>query len=77
MCTRRQAIAIIVREKQGTIRAIKDKIGDLYESFVILGFIKERIFLSNLSSGSSDIVEWEATERAIMERKDYHKFKFY
>lgn len=71
MCTRRQAIAIIVSEQQGTIRAIKDKIGDLYESFVILGFIRERIFLSNISSGSSDIVEWEATERAIKKHKFY------
>lgn len=71
MCTRRQAIAIIVSEQQGTIRAIKNKIGDLYESFVILGFIRERIFLSNISSGSSDIVEWEATERAIKKHKFY------
>ena len=70
MCTRRQAIAIIVKEQQGTISAIKDKIGDLYESFVILGFIRERIFLSNLSSCSSDSVEWEVTERA----KNKHKF---
>ncbi len=58
MCTRRQAIAIIVKQKQGTIDAIKDQIGELYESFVILGFIRERIYLSKLSSGSSDMVEW-------------------
>lgn len=71
MCTRRQAIAIIVKQKQGTIDAIKDQIGELYESFVILGFIRERIYLSKLSSGSSDIVEWEATERAVKKHKFY------
>lgn len=71
MCTRRQAITIIVREKQGTISAIKDQIGELYESFVILGFIRERIFLSNLSSDSSEIVEWEVTERAVKKHKFY------
>lgn len=72
MCTRRQAIAIIVREKQGTIKAIKDQIGELYESFVILGFIRERIFLSNLSSDTSDLIEWEVTERAVKKHEFYN-----
>lgn len=72
MCTRRQAIAIVVREKQGTISAIKDQIGELYESFVILGFIRERIFLSGPSSDSSNLIEWEATDRAIKKHKFYN-----
>lgn len=71
MCTRRQAIAIIVKEKRGTIDAIKDQIGELYESFVILGFIRERIFLSKLSSNTSELIEWEVTERAVKKHKFY------
>lgn len=72
MCTRRQAIAIIVREKHGTISAIKEQIGELYESFVILGFIRERLFLSSLSSNSSNWIEWEATDRALKKHQFYN-----
>ncbi len=74
MCTRKQAIALIVKGKQGTISAIKAQIGEFYESFVILGFIKERLSLNSLSSSTPDSIEWEATNRAIEKNKFYNLF---
>lgn len=72
MCTRRQAISIIVGQKHGTIAAIKRQIGDrLYDSFVILGFIEERPVLNNVASESDELIEWEATRLATQKSEFY------
>ena len=71
MCTRRQAIDIIVKEKQGTIESIKSRIGDLYESFVTLGFISERLTMNAVSVADATLVECEATQLAERQSKFY------
>lgn len=66
MCTRRQAIQIVVEKNYGTIRDLKDRIGDFYDSFVMLGLISERLPSpsgESIRNGES-IIEWEATELA-------------
>ena len=71
MCTRRQAIDIIMKEKRGTIVSIKRQIGDLYDSFVVLGFIKERLVLNDVAKGKGENVEWEVTPLASRKREFY------
>lgn len=66
MCTRRQAIQIVVEKNYGTVRDLKNLIGDFYDSFVMLGLISERLPSPSGVSRRKDepIIEWEATELA-------------
>ncbi len=66
MCTRRQAISLVVHHKCGTIREIQTLIGNFYDSFVTLGLISERLPSPSGTSTATGgrIIEWEATELA-------------
>ncbi len=67
MCTRKQAIQIIVTEKYGNTEKLREQIGAFYDSFVTLGFITELlpIPVEMRSSRTSEKVDWEVTDLAI------------
>lgn len=72
MCTRKQAIATVVSLKKGTIQELIDSIGDeFYHSFVVLGYINERLKVSG-SVKTERRIEWEATERATRKNDFYN-----
>ena len=71
MCTRRQAIKYIVDRKQGRIDDLKNKLGNLYEPFVTMGFVEVRIKSSASTPKSTSLVEWVSTDRAHEQQEFY------
>ncbi len=71
MCTRKQAIQIIVKEKSGNKKDLRKKIGTFYESFVTLGFITELLPVPKEFQKPLTIknVDWEVTELAVKKAK--------
>lgn len=63
MCTRKQAIEHVVMGKRGSKSELRKKIGHLYESFVMLGIIKE--ILPDPESSLSSSESWTVTEIAM------------
>jgi len=66
MCTRKQALQIIVTEKCGNTEKLRRQIGAFYDSFVSLGFITELlpIPVEMRNSRISNEVDWEVTDLA-------------
>lgn len=63
MCTRKQAIKLVVTSKRGSIKTLRDSIGSFYDKFLMLGIIKE--ILPDPDNDSEKSENWEATEVAI------------
>lgn len=68
MCTRKEAIEIIVTAKRGNTNDLRKRIGRLYDSFVILGFITELLPVPKevyRGRDKKNNLEWEATNLAM------------